>query len=180
VTASSPAALLTERLSLLPCCLDDLAPLHEINTDPRSWEHEPAGRHETPEVTRRWIERAATRWVTDGLSYWTVRNGATGQVVGVGGVQRHISGAWNLFYRLAPERRGQGYATELSRAALDAGHAQDPDVPVIGWILAHNLASVRVAARLDLIDAGPHVDPTDGVVRLAYADRPIGDFLTRT
>ena len=45
MTASPPAVTVTERLCLLPCCLDDLRPLYKINADPRSWEHDPAERH---------------------------------------------------------------------------------------------------------------------------------------
>ena len=64
----------------------------------------PPSRHASEAVTRSWIERAAVRWQTDGLSYWTARLGATGEVVGVGGAQRHVTGSWNVYYRLAPER----------------------------------------------------------------------------
>ena len=177
MNASPPAVTLTERLCLVPCCLDDLHPLYEINADPRSWEHEPSGRHVSEETTRSWIERAAARWRTEGLSYWTARLGATGQVVGVGGVQRHVTGSWNLYYRLAPCTRGHGYATEIAQAGVDAAHELDPNAPVTAWIVAHNTASRRVAERLGFVDYGAWDNPACGGVHRVYSDRPIADFL---
>jgi RimJ/RimL family protein N-acetyltransferase len=177
MTVSPPAVTLTERLCLLPCCFDDLTPLHEINADPRSWDHDPSGRHATSSVTRSWIERAAMRWQTDGLSYWTARLGATGEVVGVGGAQRHVTGSWNVYYRLAPDMRGHGYATEIARAGVEAALRCDPDVPVIAWILPHNVASLRVVERLGFVDYGAWDNPAGGGVHRVYADRPVAQFL---
>lgn len=165
--------MLTERLDLRPVSVDDLDVLFAINSDPRTWAHDPGGRHPSPERTAAWIERAAARWTTDGLSYWTARLRSDGTTVGVGGVQRHAGGGWNLYYRLAPSAWGQGYATELSRAALAAAAEADPGVPVYAWIDAHNTASRRVAERLGLVDRGEHVDANDGRRRLAYTDREI-------
>ena len=177
MTVSPPAVTVTERLCLLPCCLDDLRPLYKINADPRSWELDPAERHANEAVTRSWIERAAMRWQTDGLSYWTARLGATGEVVGVGGAQRHVTGSWNVYYRLAPEMRGHGYATEIAQAGVEAAQLQDPDVPVIAWIMPHNVASLRVMERLGFVDYGAWDNPAGGGVHRVYADRPVVDFL---
>jgi RimJ/RimL family protein N-acetyltransferase len=181
--ADAPAApdfthAVTDRLDLRAVGPGDLADLFAIVSDPRTWEHDPAGRHRVPETTKRWIERAEAKWRTDGLSYWMARlaqpsPGSQNQVIGVGGVQRHTSGTWNVFYRLAPSAWGQGYATELGRTAIDAAHRVDPDVPVIAWIVDHNLPSRRVAVRLGLVDRGLRLDANDGVVRRAYSDRPL-------
>jgi RimJ/RimL family protein N-acetyltransferase len=121
-----------------------------------------------------WIERAAARWRTDGLSYWSVRLRDDGSTIGVGGVQRHPDGSWNLYYRFAPAHWGKGFATELSRAAVDAAGTVDPDVPVVAWILDENVASRKVAERLGFKNYGEQLDTNDGVMRLAYADRPLG------
>jgi RimJ/RimL family protein N-acetyltransferase len=166
----------TARLELHAVSMADLAPLFAINSDPETWRHDPAGRHVTADQTRVWIDRAAARWRTDGLSYWSVRLRSDGSTIGVGGVQRHASGGWNLYYRFAPSSWGFGYATEMAQAALAAAAAVDPEVPVFAWILDHNKTSRRVAERLGLKNHGPFVDSNDGVTRLAYADRP--PFLT--
>ncbi|MDH6111688.1 RimJ/RimL family protein N-acetyltransferase [Kitasatospora sp. MAP12-15] len=150
--------VLTERLELRAVTPDDLDELYAINSDPGTWRHQPEGRHAAPVTTKEWIERAVARW-DEGLSYWTARLRSDGTVVGVGGVQ-HIPafGGWNLYYRLATAHWGRGYATELSRAAIEAARLHTPQLPVVAWIHAHNEGSRAVAARLDLIDHGllPH------------------------
>lgn len=164
--------LTTERLELRAVSMADLPALYAINSDPGTWRHAPEGRHTTADRTRVWIERAAARWRTDGLSYWSARPRTGGAVIGVGGVQRHTNGGWNLYYRFTPSEWGRGYATELSRAAVDAAREVDPDVPVLAWISSHNHSSRRVAERLGFKNYGEHLDTNDGVTRLAYADRP--------
>lgn len=169
---------MTERLELRAVSLDDLYGLFAITSDPDAYRHSPCDRHTTVDTTRAWIERAAARWRTDGLSYWIVRRrtDATDEpVIGVGGVQRHAAGGWNLYYRFTPSAWGQGYATELSRAAIAAGRAVDPQEPVVAWILDHNHASRRVAERLGFTNYGERIDANDGVLRLMYADRPPRD-----
>jgi RimJ/RimL family protein N-acetyltransferase len=175
--------VLTERLELRAATAEeaDVAGLHPIVSDPETWRHAPGERHTGPEQTRDWLARAAARWDTpDRLSYWLVRerDGAgdggdgSGAVVGVGGVQRRrADGMWNLYYRFSPAVWGRGYATELSRAAVEAARAVDPEVPVVAWILAHNTASRRVAERLGFLELGERMDANNGQLRLAYADR---------
>jgi RimJ/RimL family protein N-acetyltransferase len=94
-------------------------------------------------------------------------------VIGVGGAQRQRTRAWNLNYRLATSQQGNGFATELARAAYAAASAVDSAVPFIAWIDPHNTPSRKVAERLGLINYGLRVDPSDDQQRLAYADRPL-------
>ncbi|HEY0226807.1 MAG TPA: GNAT family N-acetyltransferase [Mycobacterium sp.] len=96
-----------------------------------------------------------------------------GEVVGVGGAQRHITGSWNLLWRIDTAQRGQGLATELGNAAIESARAIDDTVPVIAWIRSNNPASRRVAERLGLIEHSARIDESDGVVRIPYTDRPI-------
>lgn len=172
-----PKHVLTERLDLrYPDPDGDLADLFVIFSDPDGWWYDPARRHADPGHTREWLTRAALRFDADGLSYWTVRRRDDGTIIGVGGAQRQSTGAWNLNYRIGTAHRGQGFATELGRAAYTAASARDPAVPFIAWIAEHNLPSRRVAERLGLTNYGLAIDPSDGQRRLAYADRPIGEF----
>jgi RimJ/RimL family protein N-acetyltransferase len=174
---SRPQPVLTERLDLRrpdPC--GDLRDLFAIFSDPDGWWYDPPSRHVDQARTRDWLSRAASRFDSDGLSYWTVRLRANGTIIGVGGAQRQRTGAWNLNYRIATAHQGNGFATELGRAAYAAASAVDASVPFIAWIAEHNLPSRRVAERLGLTNYGPAVDPSDDQLRLAYADRPIGPF----
>jgi RimJ/RimL family protein N-acetyltransferase len=167
--------VLTERLDLrVPDPLADLDALFPIFSDPAGWWYDPAGRHVDPDTSRSWLERAAARFDADGLSYWTVRLRADASVIGVGGAQRQLSGAWNLHYRFGTGHQGLGYATELSRAAVAAALAVDPTVPIIAWVAPDNAPSRRVAERIGLIDRGLRVDPSDGRQRVAYSDRALG------
>src|SRR2546421_213290 len=82
---------------------------------PAGWWYDPTARHIKPERTRDWLTRAAARFDTDRLSYWTVRRRDTAAIIGVGGAQRQSTGAWNLNYRIAASEQGNGFATELGR-----------------------------------------------------------------
>ena len=87
--------VLTERLDLrCPDPRRDLEELFVIFSDPDGWWYDPAGRHVEPERTREWLSRAASRFDSDGLSYWTVRLRDGGTIIGVGGAQRQRTGAW--------------------------------------------------------------------------------------
>jgi RimJ/RimL family protein N-acetyltransferase len=163
----------TERLQLLPVAPEDAEALFPIFSDPDGWWYDPESRHTDLATTTRWCERAAAAWERDGLSYWTVRDLQTGDVIGVGGAQRQRTGNWNLNYRIASDRQRQGLATELAHAAKDAALRHDPSVPVIAWVAEHNVPSRRVAERIGLVERGPGVDPSDGETRVAYSDRPL-------
>ena len=144
-----------------------------VFSDPDGWWYEPASRHAEPQRTHDWLERAAARFDSDELSYWTVRRREDATIIGVGGAQRQSTRAWNLNYRIATAHQGHGYATELARAAQTASSSVDPDVPFIAWITEHNAPSRKVAERIGLTNYGLGCDPSDGSQRLAYADRPV-------
>lgn len=161
----------TERLDLRAVSPSDVDDLFAITSDPQTWRHNPELVHREPARTADWISRAAARWDSDGLSYWLVRVGDA--VVGIGGVQRQSTGNWNLYYRFAPSAWGNGYATELGRAAIAAARSVDDGMPVIAWISPDNPESIAVAERLGLHRSGMHPDPSDGRMRIAFADRPL-------
>ncbi len=166
--------VLTERLDLrMTDPAGDLDDLFAIFSDPQGWWYDPDGRHTERARTADWLTRAAARFDDDGLSYWTVRRRDTGQIIGVGGAQRQRTRAWNLNYRLASAHQGQGFATELGRAAQAAATEVDDSVPFIAWVAPRNAPSIKVAERLGLTNHGLRVDPSDGQERLAYADRPL-------
>ncbi|MFE6687646.1 GNAT family N-acetyltransferase [Streptomyces sp. NPDC057743] len=166
-----PYLVLTERLELRVVGPEDLDALYTLNSDPEVWRHDPAGRHTSPVITKAWIERCTDHWESDGLSYWMARHRNTGELIGVGGAQRHEPGFWNLYYRLAHAHWGKGYATEISRAAVRVAGQHDPELPVVAWILAHNTGSRAVAERLGLHDYGLRPEPGKSEPMHAYADR---------
>ena len=166
--------LTTERLVLAAVSLADLAELHTLHADPRVWTHLPSGVHADEQRTRADLEAYTADWERDGLGYWTARRRHDGELVGIGGVRLRPTGAWNLYYRLAPDHQGQGYALELVRAAFEAAAAFDPEAPIVAYLLEHNEASRRTAERAGMkqLWRGPDRDVPGGI-RLVYADRSL-------
>ena len=165
----------TARLRLSATVPGDADGLFPIFTDPAGWWYDPPSRHRSLATTAAFAERAAARWPTDGLSYWTARLLSTDEVVGLGGAQRHRSGTWNLSYRIATGQQGRGLAVEMARAGMVAARLVDADTAVIAWVADHNIPSRRVAERAGLVDQGVHTDASDGQLRRAYADRSLAD-----
>src|SRR5215831_8672778 len=99
--------LLTDRLDLRrPDPVADLDDLFAIFSDSAGWWYDPAGRHTESARTQDWLTRAAARFDSDGLSYWTVRRIDSAEIIGVGGAQRQTTRAWNLNYRIASAQQG--------------------------------------------------------------------------
>jgi RimJ/RimL family protein N-acetyltransferase len=170
----APRRLLTARLDLRAPDVDqDLDGMFALLSGPAQWEHAPDSRHGDRQTTRDWIRRAAARWDSDGLSYWTIRSRSSAEIIGVGGAQRQSTGAWNLLWRIDTRHQRQGLATELGSTAISKALETDASVPIIAWIVGHNTGSIAVAERLELRNNGLRRDPSDGSVRFAYADRTL-------
>jgi len=167
----------TVRLDLYRPSLDHTSELYAILSDPAVWTHFPSMRHTSIAQTERAVRRWITGWAADGLGTWVVRERGTGDaIIGYGGCSMLGSQVWNLGYRFAVTSQSRGFATELSRRAIERAAAAAPDVPVVAYLLEHNEASAAVARKVGLAlehrapDAG-NPDPT--AVRLVFADRPL-------
>ncbi|MDQ0708117.1 RimJ/RimL family protein N-acetyltransferase [Arthrobacter woluwensis] len=154
----------------------DAGRVHELYSDPAVWRHAPHGRHDSPETTRRLVERWVSDWENDGLGSWLVEDAGTGALLGNAGCSLRNGAHWNLGYRFAPVAQGRGLATRVARLALAAAWEKNASLPRVASILEHNAASAAVAgrARLTLRFRGPDVGNRDpSAVRLLYADRPL-------
>jgi RimJ/RimL family protein N-acetyltransferase len=168
----------TARLRLEAITLSDLDELHALSADPRVWEHYPSGRHTDLDTTRGQVESFVGAWRADGLGYWTARLRENGEFAGVGGCMLRHGLAWNIYYRFRPEMQGNGYASELVSAALRTAAEVRPELPVIAYMVEHNVASWRTAQRSGLrrVWRGPDAgNPDPCVVRLIYADRDLDE-----
>lgn len=168
--------------------LQDLDEVFEIYSDPRVWTHFPSGRMVTREEAGAFLLTRLADWEIDGLGMWIVRESEGGPVLGTCGcgVRRmpmaeewnpnRIEAYWNLGYRFRPEVQGRGYASEISRLAVARAHELKPELPVIAYLLEHNVASRRVAEKIGLSlqhrapDAG---NPDPQAMRLVFADRTL-------
>ena len=176
MTAAEDIVETTERLDLRRATLEDVPELFAILSDSRVWTHLPSGRHTAPERTAQSVGTWIAGWRKDGIGTWVVRERDTEEVVGYGGISDLGGVAWNLGYRFAPDVQGHGYATELSRHALDRAQHLSPERAVIAYLLEHNIASAAVARKvgLHLVDRGPDAgNPDPDAVRLVYADREL-------
>lgn len=166
----------TEHLRLSRPVASDLDAVFSIQRDSRVWTHYPSLRHTDPAQTVEMIQRWERSWTEAGLGSWVVRLRDTDEVVGNGGCTLLGGEVWNIGYRIAADHHGQGLATELARAGVEAARAIAPERPVIASLVEHNRGSARVAEKLglELVHRAPDVgNPDPGIVRLVYADRPL-------
>jgi RimJ/RimL family protein N-acetyltransferase len=171
----------TDRLWLDVATLEDCDDLRAIHSDPRSWTHFPEGLHTDRSRTPEMVAMSAGGFDRDGLGYWCVRDAADGPVIGWGGCGRKARW-WNLAFRLSQDVLGRGYATEMATRALVAAQTVAPEVPVIAYLLEHNVASRRTTEKLGLTLAwrGPdRPNRNPNAIRLVYVDRKSAEELVR-
>ena len=169
----------TDRLWMDVAAPTDCEDLWAIHSDPRSWTHFPEGRHTDRTRTPEMVALSQGGFDRDRLGYWCVREAQDGPVIGWGGCGRKERW-WNLAYRFTQDVLGRGYATEMARHAMTAGHDVAPDLPVLAYLLEHNVASRRTAERLGLVLAwrGPdRPNRNPDAIRLVYVDREPTDEL---
>lgn len=114
-------------------------------------------------------------WERHGFGMWLLRDRASGEMVGRGGLQyTYTAGldAVEAAWAIAPERWGRGLGTELARAELQVAFARLDLLEVVAFTLPDNVASRRVMEKTgfgyerEIVHAGlPHVlyrRPRDG------------------
>jgi RimJ/RimL family protein N-acetyltransferase len=138
-----------------PQHLDAVAP---IFADPRVGET--MGGVQTRDTVAAILERHAQAWERDGFGFWMWFELATGAPVARGGLQRtefdgqaEVEVGWTT----APERWGEGFATELGAKAVDVA-AQLELESIVAFTLPHNRASRRVMEKLGFVyeKTAPH------------------------
>lgn len=167
---------LTERLRLSRPVPADLDEIFAIHADPRVWTHYPSLRHDDTVPTLAMMRFWEQSWAEAGLGSWVARLRTTGEVIGVGGCTLRSGELWNVGYRIAAAHHGQGYATEIARAAVERARGIAPERPLVAFLVEHNRASAHVAEKLGfaLVHRAPATgNPDPSVMRLVYADRPL-------
>ena len=105
---------------------------------------------------------AAPAWWTP----WLFVHTASGTVIGLGGFKGPPApnGTLEVGYGIAPEWRGQGYATEATLGLIGFGLGQPGVKAICAHTLAETNASTRVLAKCGLVRVAEITDPADGVI----------------
>ena len=105
----------------------------------------------TAEEVAEQLALGAQKWETDGFGYWMFFDAATGGAVARGGLSRaefdgraEIEVGWTV----APERWGEGLATELGAAAAEVAFGDLGLPDIVAFTLPDNVASRRVMEKL--------------------------------
>jgi RimJ/RimL family protein N-acetyltransferase len=160
----------TERLVGCRPVFRDADELHAVMADERVaawlWPGDLGGPRTLSQV-RSLLVHDVDHWKRHRFGPWIVRERATRHVVGRIGLERTTVGGADeveLAWLLAPEVWGRGFATEMARAAVDAGLGPLELGSIVAFTLHANAASRAVMERLgmayerDVEHAGlPHV-----------------------
>jgi RimJ/RimL family protein N-acetyltransferase len=136
--------------------LDRLRPEHEAEVgglllDPRVrktlWPHR---QPPTEADVAASLKLGIDHWDRHGFGLWLLRDRATGEMVGRGGLQHtfvadlhEVEAGWAI----VPERWGQGLATELAFACVETAFGELGLREIIAFALPENVASRRVMEK---------------------------------
>ena len=160
--------LRTSRLIGTPAGPGDFADLRRLHSDPHVTATLSAdGKPFSETQTRAFLERAADHWKSHSFGLWIIREQATGDLVGYGGIKHaEVEGldAIELAYAICSDHWGKGFATEIAMAALRQGFTTMHLDRVVAFTLPHNKGSRGVMENCgfkydrDIVHANlPHV-----------------------
>ncbi|MHA6575771.1 GNAT family N-acetyltransferase [Pseudomonas yamanorum] len=171
-------SITTQRLILRPPTVDDASSVFAIYGDPETNRYNPSGPLADMDQAKAVLDRWLEHWAEHGFGQWAiVTQEAPQRVIGFGGITLYHYNEVeriNLGYRFAVSAWGQGYATELARAALQFGFVQLDQPEVYGVVRPAHQASINVLEkigmqRIDELDDVPGQAPS-----LVYrATRPL-------
>ncbi len=149
--ALAPATLDTPRMTGEPIGPEHEPELAELTLDPRVYRTLwPWPRPPTRADVRAGLADKRDHWERHGFGLWLLRDRATGLMVGRGGLQYTdaIGGfAVEAAWAIAPERWGEGLATELALASVGVAFDVLELRELIAITLPDNIASRRVMEK---------------------------------
>jgi ribosomal-protein-alanine N-acetyltransferase len=168
VTFEAPDRLETDRVALerlVPGHADELVGLLlEPQIIEWLW---PRPEPPTEADIREGLARQIEHWERHGFGMWLMRDRRTGVAIGRGGLQEtpvHGAPEVEIGWAVAPDRWGQGLATELAFAAIGVAFGQLALPWLVAFARPDNLASRRVMDKAGFSYAGeieraglPHV-----------------------
>ncbi|MDY7533561.1 GNAT family N-acetyltransferase [Pseudomonas sp. Bout1] len=159
----------TQRLVLRPPTVNDAASVFAIYGDPETNRYNPAGPLANLPQAKAALARWLKHWADHGFGQWAIATQEAPEcVIGFGGITLYHYGTVeriNLGYRFAVSAWGQGFATELARAALQFGFVELGQPTVYGVVRPAHAASIKVLEkigmqRIDELDDVPGQAPS--------------------
>jgi RimJ/RimL family protein N-acetyltransferase len=157
----------TPRLLLRNWHDDDLAPMADINADPRVMRWIDDGSVRDLDQTAEDIERWEEEWDEEGFGLFAVELLASGELIGftglsVPGFLPEVMPAVAISWRLGPQFWGQGYASEAAHATLEFA-LQDRGLDhVISISRVGDTRSENVIRKLGMVPERETVHPVYG------------------
>jgi ribosomal-protein-alanine N-acetyltransferase len=114
----------TDRLSIRPLVANDAEELHELYSDPGAMQYLDSELPSSVDESRSWVQTKIDLFERDdGMSLWALVERESGAVIGDVGLQweDYDGVVVDLGCRLIARHWGKGYASEASRAVLEAG-----------------------------------------------------------
>jgi RimJ/RimL family protein N-acetyltransferase len=159
----------TERLQVRPLSVADAAEVRTVSGEPHpGWLEWTAATYGQLEALRQppYGERAICLRdgsLLVGMVGVVPSMGPFGQLPGFGGVvgpADRMRPEVGLYWAVAPEHRGNGYATEAARAVIDHGFAELGLARIVATTERDNLASIAVMRRLGMrVERNPLPEP---------------------
>ncbi len=159
----------TERLQVRPLSVADAAEVRTVSGEPHpGWLEWTAATYGQLEALRQppYGERAICLGdgsLLVGMVGVVPSMGPFGQLPGFGGVvgpADRMRPEVGLYWAVAPEHRGNGYATEAARAVIDHGFAELGLARMVATTERDNLASIAVMRRLGMrVERNPLPEP---------------------
>ncbi len=148
VTDKSPT-IETQRLRLRMFRADDLDRLAAMLASPEVMRYVEDGQPKDRDVAEKALNSIVAHWEREGFGRWAVEEKQTQKFIGFGGL-RSLFGAPEVVYHLAPAYWGNGYATELARAALDFGFRNRGFDRIVAITKPENASSIHVLEKLGM------------------------------
>ncbi len=148
-TSLPSLGLNTRRTIMRPLTEADLRNLINLHTDPTTKQYAWVDNLQTPDENLDWIKHQQYLY-QKGFGLYAIESGSENQFIGICGlrVRNDLNRAVDIAYRILPQFRLMGYATEAAKAFLHYGFENLHLHEIIAQVHRNNHASRRIMYRL--------------------------------
>ncbi|MCG7338502.1 GNAT family N-acetyltransferase [Staphylococcus sp. ACRSN] len=152
----------TERLKIIKPTLQYTKELFQIHAHISSTLYTPAGKHHTANDTALMIEYWLADWNNFGYGYFLFLDKYSHQLIGSGGIKNIYLDQFkvlNLYYRLHPDKTGQGYAYEAMQSIIQwIDTIVGKEIKMLIRTDRENQKSIKLANRLGFVNDDTYND----------------------